>query len=83
MVSAEQMIGLLKGCIADGDQRTEFVPPNFFSVEMSAPCRLAALRADSPRMTFSFWTLAPGPRALLPILVTVSQSPSLIFVVDG
>ncbi len=33
-------------------------------------------------MTFSFGTLAPGPRALLPIFVTVSQSASVIFIVD-
>jgi hypothetical protein len=57
---------------------TEFVPPNFFSVAMSAPCRRAAFKADSPRMTFSFAVPPPGPRALLPILVTVSHSSAMM-----
>lgn len=54
------------------------MPPNFFSVAISAPCRRAAFSADSPRMTLSFAVAPPGPRALLPILVTVSQSSMMI-----
>lgn len=52
----------------------------FFSVPVTAPVRWAALRADLPLMVVSRWAV-PGPRTLLPILVTEFQS-SLILSVE-
>lgn len=52
----------------------------FLSVVMAAPLRWAALRALLPLMVVSR-SEAPGPRTLLPILVTVSQSLMLAVVV--
>ncbi len=61
----------------NGQRRTEFPAPNFFSVPMTAPLLCAALRADLPLTTVS--RAAPPPRVLVPIFVTVSQS-SMIMV---
>lgn len=55
-----------------GWQRTALPAANFFSVPMTEPLRWAALRALFPLMTVSLEE-AP-PRALEPILVTLSQS---------
>lgn len=55
------------------------VEPNFFSVPTMAPVRWAAFRALLPLMTVSRW-VAPGPRDLLPILVTVSHSDMVVVV---
>jgi len=67
-----------------GARLLTFVDPNFFSVPTMAPVRWAAFKAEFPLMTVSRW-LWPGPRALLPILVTVSQSDMVdaCEVVDG
>ena len=50
-----------------------FAVENFFSVPTTAPLLCAAFSADFPLITVSL-SDAPGPRALLPILVTVSHS---------
>jgi hypothetical protein len=60
--------------------RTWLAVENFFSVLMAAPCRRAALSADSPLMTFSLGPAGPA-RTLLPILVTDSQSSDILSVV--
>lgn len=57
--------------------RRTFAPANFFSVPTTAPLRCAALSALLPLIVVSR-SDAPGPRTLLPILVTLFQS-SLIF----
>lgn len=60
-------------------ERTWFAVANFFSVAMMPPLRCAAFRAALPRTTVSrCW--APGPRVLLPILVTDSQSSDMLSV---
>ena len=59
-----------------GDGLT-FAVENFFSVPMTAPDLCAAFRALLPLTTVSR-VLAPGPRALLPILVTASQSSLMV-----
>lgn len=57
-------------------QLTVLPAPNFFSVEMALPLRMAALRADLPRTTVS---RSPPPlRTLLPILVTAFQSSDIV-----
>lgn len=53
----------------------------FFSVPTTAPLRCAAFNALFPLIVVSR-SAAPGPRTLLPILVTLFQS-SLILVVVG
>jgi hypothetical protein len=53
-------------------QGRTFAVENFLSVATTAPLRWAALSALFPLTVVS--RSAPGPRALLPILVTVSQS---------
>jgi len=59
--------------------RTVLAVEYFFSVPMTAPVRAAAFSALFPRTTVSR-TVAPGPRVLLPILVTVSQSAMMMVV---
>lgn len=61
-------------------RRTALAEAYFFSVPMTPPLRWAALRAALPRTTVSR-SEAPGPRALLPILVTLSQSSDIVTVV--
>jgi hypothetical protein len=56
-----------------------FAAANFFSVPMMAPLRAAALRALFPLIVVSR-VAVPGPRTLLPILVTDSQSSDILFV---
>jgi len=54
-----------------------FAVENFFSVPTTAPLRCAALSALLPLIVVSR-CVAPGPRALLPILVTDSQSSDMM-----
>lgn len=57
--------------------RLTFAVENFFSVPVTAPLRCAALRALLPLMVVSR-SAAPGPRTLLPILVTEFQSSLMV-----
>lgn len=68
-------------CVDGMERRTAALAElYFFSVPMTAPDLWAALRADLPRTTVSRsdW---PGPRTLLPILVTESQSSDILMYV--
>ena len=56
-----------------------FALANFFSVPTTAPLRWAALSALLPLIVVSR-CVAPGPRALLPIFVTDSQSSDMLAV---
>ena len=47
------------------------------------PERAAALMADLPLMTFSRSVAPPGPRALLPMRVTLSQSSDMLVVLEA
>jgi len=53
---------------------------NFFSVPTTAPLRCAAFRALLPLIVVSL-VATPGPRTLLPILVTFSQSSDIVVLV--
>ena len=53
---------------------TVLAEANFFSVLRMAPERAAALRADLPLTTVSRAPPPPGPRALVPMRVTLSHS---------
>ena len=68
------MLGIL------GVIKLTFAVENFFSVPVTAPLRWAALSALLPLMVVSRFAV-PGPRTLLPILVTLSQSWSAILLV--
>lgn len=59
-----------------------FAVENFFSVPTTAPLLCAAFKALLPLIVVSRCA-APGPRTLLPILVTFSQSSDMMVVLGS
>jgi hypothetical protein len=73
-------LGLLRSCVSAGESPAHtFAVANFFSVPMTAPLRCAAFNALLPLIVVSR-SDAPGPRTLLPILVTLFQSSLIVAV---